>query len=73
MHSRSLDMNLILLSGVITGIPSAIVVTPVDHTRIKMQTYHNTKYKSSIDVGKKILKKYGIKGLYQGFYPTLIN
>jgi len=66
-------MRLVFLSGFFTGIPSALVVTPVDHTRIKMQTHNNTKYTSSIDVGTKIFKEYGIKGLYQGFYPTLLG
>ena len=66
-------MGLIVFSGLITGVPSAIVVTPVDHMRIKMQTINNTKYSSSIDVGKKILTEFGIQGLYQGFYPTILG
>lgn len=49
-----LPMNLILLSGIITGVPSSFVTTPVDHTRIKMQGLHANKYKGSIDAGKKI-------------------
>lgn len=67
-------MNYIILSGLITGVPSALVVAPVDHTRIKMQVLNNDlKYKGSLDVGFKIYKNNGIKGLYQGFYPTLLN
>jgi hypothetical protein len=64
---------LVLLAGLFTGIPSAIVVTPIDHMRIKMQAINNTKYKSSIDVGRKIFNQHGIKGLYQGFYPTILG
>jgi solute carrier family 25 carnitine/acylcarnitine transporter 20/29 len=41
--------------------------------RIKMQALNNTKYKSSIDVGWKIFNQHGIKGLYQGFYPTILG
>jgi len=66
-------MSLILLSGILTGIPSSLVTTPVDHTRIKMQGLQNKKYKGSIDVGKQIYKKFGLRGLYQGFYPTIIR
>ena len=66
-------MDLILFSGLVTGIPSALVVTPVDHMRIKMQAISNTKYKSSINVGKKIFASYGLEGLYQGFYPTILG
>lgn len=43
-------MDLIFLSGIITGIPSSLVVTPVDHTRIKMQN-KETRYSSSINAG----------------------
>ena len=67
-------MSQIILAGLITGIPSALVVAPVDHTRIKMQVLNNhLKYNGSLDVGLKIYKEFGIKGLYQGFYPTLLN
>ena len=34
---------------------------------------HNNKYHSSVDAGMQIYKKYGIKGLYLGFYPTLMR
>jgi len=49
--------------------------TPVDHTRILMQVQKGTdhRYNGSIDAGVKIYKKYGIKGLYLGFYPTLLR
>jgi hypothetical protein len=33
----------------------------------------NNKYHSSIDAGKNIYKNYGIKGLYLGFYSTLLR
>lgn len=57
-----------------TGIPSSLAVTPVDHTRIKMQVLNgDRKYKGSIDVGMKIFSQYGVRGLYQGFYPTLLS
>lgn len=68
-----LPMNLILLSGIITGIPSSFITTPVDHTRIKMQGLNTNNYKGSIDAGKKIYAKYGMRGLYQGFYPTILR
>jgi len=34
---------------------------------------YNNKYHSSIDAGKQIYQKYGIKGVYLGFYPTLLR
>jgi solute carrier family 25 carnitine/acylcarnitine transporter 20/29 len=65
-------MDMVLFSGLFTGIPSALIVTPTDHMRIKMQI-SNTKYNSSVQVGRKIFEQYGIKGLYQGFYPTILG
>jgi hypothetical protein len=34
---------------------------------------HTNKYHGSLDAGKQIFKKYGIKGLYLGFYPTFLR
>lgn len=76
-------MSMVLASGLLTGIPSSLSVvivfaifkTPVDHTRILMQVQkgNDHKYHGSIDAGVKIYRKYGIKGLYLGFYPTLLR
>ena len=33
----------------------------------------NNKYHSSLDAGVSIYKKHGIKGLYLGFYSTLLR
>lgn len=61
-------------SGFLSGIPSALVATPVDLTRIQMQRREASKeYHGSIDVAKKIYKSYGLRGLYLGFYPTLLR
>jgi solute carrier family 25 carnitine/acylcarnitine transporter 20/29 len=66
-------MKYVWLSGLITGIPSALVVTPVDHTRIKMQAIEHVHYKSAIDAGLTIFHNHGIRGLYQGFNVTVVN
>jgi hypothetical protein len=68
-------MRLVVLSGIITGFPSCLIVTPIDHTRIalQMQDSNNKKYKNSIDAGIQFYKKYGIRGLYQGFNVTLLR
>ena len=71
--TRLLPLELILLSGIITGIPSSFVITPVDHTRIKMQGLNLNKYKGSVHAGIEIYRKYGLNGLYQGFYPTILR
>lgn len=61
-------------SGFLSGIPSALVVTPVDLTRIQLQKKDASKeYKSSLDVVKKIYQRNGLKGLYLGFHSTLLR
>lgn len=71
--TRSLPLEFILLSEIITGIPSSFVITHFDHTRIKMQGLNPNKYKESVHAGIEIYKKYGLNGLYQGFYPTILR
>lgn len=40
---------------------------------MQVQKSNDHKYHGSIDAGVKIYKKYGIKGLYLGFCPTLLR
>jgi hypothetical protein len=40
---------------------------------MQVQKGKNDKYHGSVDAGIKIYKKYGIRGLYLGFYPTLLR
>lgn len=63
---------MIIISGILTGIPSSIVVTPIDHTRIKMQN-KNTQYKGSMQAGKEIFKNFGVKGLWKGLNVTMLR
>jgi len=48
-------------------------VTPIDLTRIQMQIKDTKRYKSSIDAARSILREKGLRGLYLGFYPTLLR
>lgn len=40
---------------------------------MQVQKSTDQKYHGSIDAGKQILKNHGIRGLYLGFYPTLLR
>lgn len=70
-----MEMKYVLLAGFLSGIPSSIIQTPTDHTRIvmQMQKDHEKKYTGSVDAGIKIFRKYGIQGLYLGFFPTILR
>jgi hypothetical protein len=38
-----------------------------------MQGLNSKKYKGSVHAGIQIYKTYGLNGLYQGFYPTILR
>ncbi len=38
-----------------------------------MQGLNSKKYKGSVQAGIQIYKTYGLNGLYQGFYPTILR
>lgn len=70
-----------LASGFLTGIPSSLLVvlhrlnqTPIDLARIQMQVKDkNGKYHGSVDATKHIIREKGVRGIYLGFYPTLVR
>ena len=52
--------------------PITILETPVDLFKIKLQAQVGKgEYEGVIDAGRKILGKYGWKGAFQGFVPTM--
>jgi len=61
------------LAGAIASVPITVLETPVDLFKIKLQTQVGSggEYSGVIDAGKKIIGKYGWKGAYQGFAPTM--
>lgn len=59
-----------------TGLLSSFLVSPIEHTRIRIQIQRGAAdkvYSGSFDALIKIAKQHGIKGLYRGFTPTLIR
>jgi len=68
----------ILLAGGFAGINAALVEGPMDLFKAKMQAQvpradGTLQYKSTFDCVRQISATYGIKGVYQGFVPTLIR
>jgi len=58
--------------GVVAGMATSLVSSPVEHTRIRMQIQGNGNATSStFGCVKKIVRSYGIKGLYKGSVPTM--
>jgi len=71
-----LSLNNLVFCGAFTGAMAASVESPMDLMKSKMQVQKvpgldAVYYKSSIDVGVKIFKEYGVRGMYQGCGATL--
>jgi len=64
------------LAGSCAGLASSAVVSPVEHTRIRIQlqskgTTHI--YNGSVDAAVKIFKEYGFVGLQKGWVGTVVR
>lgn len=70
-----------ILSGMFAGACNSLVMSPVELFRIQMQVQKNTgatgnknsRYTGTVDCAKKIYKKFGIRGVYQGYFSTLFR
>ena len=71
------SMLCVALSGSFAGVASSFVVSPVEHTMIRLQTQSKGKirlYSGSVDAAIKITKKYGFqKGLMNGWIATVVR
>ena len=64
----------VLLTSLILGTTLPLLVTPVDHARIRMNAPQYAKeYSSSLDAVKKIYKIYGFRGLYKALGLTVVR
>eukprot|EP01133_Synstelium_polycarpum_P001100 gene1100-1250_t len=63
------------LAGAGAGLCASFVLTPVEliKCRLQIQTTGPQKYSGSFDCLKKIFMERGIRGLYQGFGPTMLR
>lgn len=63
------------VSGAIAGAANSIIVGPVEHIRIRLQTQSDVKktYNGPLDAARKIYAQGGLRSLYRGFGPTLLR
>lgn len=74
--SDHLNKKELFLAGAGTGIVFSHFLTPVDHIKIKIQVQNklNVKlYKNSVDCFLKIFQEYGIRGIYKGYFITMLR
>lgn len=61
-------------AGALAAVFITCVESPVDLLKIKLQAQVGEgEYKGVMDAAKKITKQHGIKGIYQGFVPTMVR
>jgi len=64
------------LAGVVAGIASCVVVTPIEQVKARLQVQYSEtstkRYTGPIDCVKQLIRNNGILGLYRGFSGTLL-
>lgn len=65
------------LAGVLAGSTVSFIAAPVEHVKARLQVQYSANkaerlYQGPIDCTKKLLKGYGMKGLWHGLGATLI-
>lgn len=59
--------------GALSGVIEALILTPLDVTKTRLQLDKAGAYKGMVDCGKKLVAAEGPKGLYKGFTPWTIH
>lgn len=59
--------------GALSGVVEAIILTPLDVTKTRLQLDKIGQYNGMIDCGKKLFAAEGPKGLFKGFTPWTIH
>lgn len=62
-----------MVSGSAAGVANSFISSPMEHIRIQMQVDKEGRYKNSFDVASDIYKKFGLKGIFRGFYATFFR
>ncbi|ETW08806.1 hypothetical protein H310_01317 [Aphanomyces invadans] len=68
-HKKTVSPTVKFFAGALSGVIEAIVLTPLDVCKTRLQLDKTGKYKGMIDCGKQLVKGEGAKGLYKGFVP----
>ncbi|CAI5746488.1 unnamed protein product [Peronospora destructor] len=61
------------LGGALSGVIEAVILTPLDVAKTRMQLDKMGQYRGMIDCGKKLVAAEGPKGLYKGFTPWTVH
>lgn len=61
------------LGGALSGVIEAVILTPLDVTKTRLQLDKTGQYKGMVDCGKQLFRAEGPRGLYKGFTPWTIH
>ncbi|CAI5738314.1 unnamed protein product [Hyaloperonospora brassicae] len=61
------------LGGALSGVIEAVILTPLDVTKTRMQLDKKGQYRGMVDCGKKLVAAEGPKGLFKGFTPWTVH
>ncbi|KAF4320503.1 hypothetical protein BBO99_00007298 [Phytophthora kernoviae] len=59
--------------GALSGVIEAVILTPLDVTKTRLQLDKTGEYRGMIDCGKKLVAAEGPKGLFKGFTPWTVH
>ncbi|KAI9297653.1 mitochondrial carrier [Neoconidiobolus thromboides FSU 785] len=62
-------------AGIVGGWTSSLISTPVEQIKARLQIQYDNKnkqFKGPIDCSKQLIAKYGVFGLWKGFFSTLL-
>jgi solute carrier family 25 citrate transporter 1 len=59
--------------GALSGVIEAVILTPLDVAKTRMQLDKTGQYRGMIDCGKKLVAAEGPKGLFKGFTPWTVH
>lgn len=74
-NTSELSVKDLVMCGMFAGFCNAFAISPVELIRIKLQiqSQGEKKYNGTLDCYSKIIKQYGLNGLYQGLSSTIFR
>ncbi|DBA03918.1 TPA: hypothetical protein N0F65_010571 [Lagenidium giganteum] len=72
-ETKKVSPTVKFFGGALSGVIEAIILTPLDVTKTRLQLDKTGQYKGMMDCGKQLFRSEGPKGLYKGFTPWTIH
>jgi len=70
---QKVDPKIKLLGGMTSGLVEALILTPLDVTKTRLQLDKSGRYHGMVDCGRSLFRSEGFFGLYKGFTPWTMH